>query len=190
MALRSPVVKALTESARLWAESSRKWRWPTAFALGLGAVVAAVVAVYTDAAAVCKDAVAGPRTVRVCSPPSVGQLAFLFIPALLLLLSDLSEVDVVGFGFKRDLDETKDKVDETQGTVTEQVEELGQAVARLEERSADVQTARVLAENLDRLARALRDIELTSARDTDVLRGTLETLADIDERLGRCAISA
>lgn len=183
--LRFSTLQRSAESARRWAEHSRKWRWPVAFALALGAVAAAVAALYIDAAAICKDEVAGSRTVDVCSPPSVAQLALMFIPSLLLLLPDLSEVDVLGFGFKRDLDETKDKVDETEGTVTEQVEELGRAIARLEEGTADPRAVRELAETVERLAVGIRDLELTSARDTDVLRATLETLVGIDERVAR-----
>jgi hypothetical protein len=136
------------------------------------AVAIAVAAIYVNKAVVCQDAVAGTKTVRLCAPPSAVQLAFLFIPALVLLLPDLSEVTFLGIGIKRDLDQTKEKVDESQGTSTEQVEDLVRASALLTDR-------------LDELSSGVHDLELMSVRDTDVLRKTLETLATVEQRVSQ-----
>jgi hypothetical protein len=173
---------APAQSARRWAERTRWFRWPAAFVVVFVAVAAAVAALYVDAAAVCKDAVAGRRTIDVCTPPSVGHIGLLFIPAILLLLPDLSEINVFGFGFKRDLEETKDKVEVT---VRDQVEKLSVAVARLEELSPERDAIRRLAFRVDGLRDGVRDLAVTTDRDTDVLRATLETLASLQERLVR-----
>jgi ABC-type phosphate transport system auxiliary subunit len=159
-----------SDSASRWAERTRPWRWPLAGALALSGLVAAGIALHVDSA-VCEEAVAGSRKVKLCGPPSLGELALLFVPTLLLLLPDLSEVDVLGFGFKRDLE----------GTVNEQAQNLGESVEELKESS--VGTVAELASGLERLAGNVRDLELTTARDTDVLRETLEALAAIDQRV-------
>lgn len=72
----------------------------------------AVAAQYGGWAAVCRDAVAGANKLRLCSPPSTTQYAPLFIVTVLLLFPDLSEVSVFGVGLKRDLEETKEELND------------------------------------------------------------------------------
>jgi hypothetical protein len=52
--------------------------------------------------------VAGSRALRVCAPPSTAEFLLLFIPALALLFPDLSEINFLGLGIKRQVDEVED----------------------------------------------------------------------------------
>jgi hypothetical protein len=167
---------AAAGSAREWAAETRRWRWPLAAFAVLIAVALAVLGMYNHAAVICRDAVASTRTVRLCAPPSTAQIALLFIPALLLVMPDLSEVNLLGFGFKRDLEEAREKVDATRGTTNAQVEGLIAAVARLDQRAADAGDVRGIATRVD-------DLELASANDTTLLREALQAIAGLDDRL-------
>jgi hypothetical protein len=169
-------MKPATRSAQEWAADTRRWRWSLAAFAVVVALVLAVLGTYDHAAVICRDAVASTRTVRLCAPPSTAQLALLFIPALLLVLPDLSEVNVLGFGFKRDLAEAKEKVDATRGITNAQVEGLIAAVARLDQRAANTGDVRGVATRVD-------DLELASANDTTLLREALQAIAGLDGRL-------
>ena len=148
------------QKAREWANQTRRWRWPLAFAAALVALAVAVFGTYSDSVAVCHDAVASASKVRLCEPPTLGDFVFLFIPALLLVLPDLSELSVLGVSLKRDLEE---KVDETQGTANEQ-------------------TAKLIAAGEDVSSR-LADIEDAIADDGKTLRAALESIAGLEARV-------
>jgi hypothetical protein len=143
---------------RTGSASSRTWRWRAALVLAFAAVGLAIASVYVGNAQVCKNAIAGVRTVHVCSPPSVAQLALLFVPAVMLLLPDLSEVSVAGLSFKRDLDKVET-------TVIASGEALGRTVSKL---TGDVS-----------------DIKRTSDRDTDTLIDVVRALRSLEERVAR-----
>ena len=155
----------MADSARDRAGDSRKWRWPAALLLAFAAVGLAIAGVYVGDAQVCKSAIAGVRTVHVCAPPSVAELALLFVPAVLLLAPDLSEVSVGGLSFKRDLDKVET-------TTIESAEALGRTASELDARVSG-------------LTDDVRNINRTNARDTDALIDTLQAVRRLEERVAR-----
>jgi hypothetical protein len=136
-----------------------------AFVLTFGAVGLAIAGVYVGSAQVCKSAIAGARVVHVCAPPSVAQFALLFVPALVLLLPDLSEVSVGGVSFKRDLHEV-------QTTVIESGEALGRTTRELDARVGE-------------LTDDVRDIKRTNDRDADRLIDAVRVVRSLEERVAR-----
>jgi hypothetical protein len=157
------------QKARDWADKTRKWRWPAAFVAALVAIALAAFASYSDLGAVCKDAVASASTVHLCAPPSLGDFVLLFIPTLLLLLPDMSELNVLGVSLKR----VEEKVDEAEGTATSHVAQLAA--------TSDEVTVRLLGleQRTDRDSEALRTTLENNAR------AALETIAQLDSRLKR-----
>jgi hypothetical protein len=133
--------------------------------LAFGAVGLAIAGVYVGNAQVCKSAIAGARVVHVCAPPSVAQFALLFVPAVMLLLPDLSEVSVGGVSFKRDLDEV-------QTTVIESGEALGRTTRELDARIGE-------------LTDDVRDIKRTNDRDADRLIDAVRVVRSLEERVAR-----
>jgi hypothetical protein len=142
---------------------SRKWRWPTALALMALGVLASGAGLYSGAG-VCRDATAGVRTVRLCAPPSTAELVLLFVPALAFLFPDLSEINVFGFGIKREIDKVEEDIDKVS---KEQVDELAKATGELG----------------TELASRMQDVERVSADGPKVLRRTLKKLADLERRI-------
>jgi hypothetical protein len=156
--------------------ASRKWRWPIALGLAILAVLVSWVVLYAHGHGICRDATAGTRIVHLCAPPSVAELALLFIPALAFLFPDLSEINVAGFGIKREVE----KVEEVS---QEQVEGLTKAVDRLSERSRE-QLADLSKEAHD-VAIAVREVDTARKRDKKRLTQAVEALEEIEVRLAR-----
>jgi hypothetical protein len=156
--------------------ASRKWRWPTALGLAILAVLVSGVVLYAHGRGICRDATAGTRIVQLCAPPSVAELVLLFIPALAFLFPDLSEINVAGFGIKREVE----KVEEVS---KEQVEGLASAVDGLTERFGE-QVAGLSDEARD-VAVAVRDVDAARRRDKKRLTQAVTALEEIEVRLAR-----
>ena len=128
------------EPAREWAERTRSKRWGFAFALGVLAVALAIAAYYTDQVRICTEQVSNGAVVEVCSPPSLAQLALLFLPGVLLLLPDVIEVNFLGVGLRRDVEETRAEVVSHEGLTADQGSALIEAVSAIAKRVRDIET--------------------------------------------------
>jgi hypothetical protein len=155
------------QKARKWADDTRKWRWPAAFAFAIVAILLAAFASYSHIGAVCKDAVTAARTVHLCAPPSLGDFVLLFIPALLFLLPDMSELNVLGVSLKR----VEEKVDDAEGQATEHAATLAAADNEVLARLTGLE------QRTDGNAEALRTALENNARTA------LESIAQLERRL-------
>ena len=113
-----------------WAKSTRKWRWISALVLGVAATFLALLWSYVGPS-VCQDVASGGKVLRVCTKAPLEVLALLFMPTVLLLLPDFSEITFLGIGLKQRVDETAAEAKEAQRSASVAQEGVGAANAAL-----------------------------------------------------------
>jgi hypothetical protein len=160
---------AKMQNAKKWADESRRWRWPAAFGWVLLVIVVSGFTSYSHLGSICRDTVASGRTVHVCGPPSLGVLVLLFIPALLFLLPDLSEMSFLGVSLKR----VEDKVDQETGSATAQIAALG--AAGLEVRSR-------LEQQTDTIDELKTGLESNSRSNTESILALSARIRDLENK--------
>jgi len=76
---------------------------------------------------VCDNVLAGESKLELCARPSLEALAIAYVPALLLLLPDISELGFLTFSLKRQLEETSTDAKQAQADAKD-----AQGTARLQ----------------------------------------------------------
>jgi hypothetical protein len=90
------------DGQKTWDEKTQAGRWiAAAIWVLLTTVFIVFVAPSVGLPEVCDEKVVETEIKRVCSEPGMDRLGLLYLPALLLLLPDLSEFDVFGVAAKR-----------------------------------------------------------------------------------------
>jgi hypothetical protein len=127
-----------------WAKATRGGRWIAAFVLGVVATVLALWWSYSGPD-VCQDAASGAKVLTVCTKAPVEVLALLFVPTVLLLLPDFSEITFLGIGLKERVDESAAKAESAAVSARVVEERVDESAAKAE--SAAV-SARVVEERV------------------------------------------
>lgn len=131
------------------------------------ATILALLAPY-QAPKVCQQVASGARVLTVCATPPLELLALLFVPSVLLLLPDFSEITFLGIGLKQRVDEAAAKTQSTAIRVEEAEATIkgARTDARVAQEAVGVANAALVVSALE--AVRAREPELPPVKDLDL----------------------